>query len=136
MKASRQDLLAAGWAEEKVENMTRQQRRGTLHVKRNSRTKTGTPAHFKAWQAEGKIKSILQRMSLGALADSLGDSDHKAASAFAILAVNSRFKNVWNLCQATQSDVLAVKGIGPVSAEHIETYLKGRNVPLNWTVSA
>jgi hypothetical protein len=130
LRATRQDLLAAGWAEEKVEAMNRKERR-RLIVARPSRSKTGSPAHFAAWKAEGRIKSILQKMSTAALADSL---EGPISGAFALLSVGG-FKNVWAVAQSDLTALLAVRGIGPGRLHEIEAYLKSRNVPLNWTAA-
>jgi hypothetical protein len=79
------------------------------------------------------IRSALQGMKLDDLADS--PQTGRVASTLAIIRVNSRIKSVWDLSQASVEQLLSIPQIGPARLAEIETYLKGRNVPLKWTAA-
>lgn len=137
MKASKQDLIATGTvSEEKAETMNRKAARGWTKVTPGNRsgTRTGTTSHFAAWKAEGELKSILQRTKTAAVADSLPSAENGAAAGFALLSVGG-FKNLWDVSQATEQELLAVKGIGIVRLGFVADYLKGKGVDLAWSVT-
>jgi hypothetical protein len=133
-RASRQDLLASGMAEEKVEALSRKELRSYVADHKRVGRRTGTTPHFEAWKAEGQLKSILQKTKTAAIADSLPSAEHNAASGFALLSVGG-FKNVWDVSQASTADLLAVRGIGIVRLGFIEDYLKARGVALAWSAN-
>lgn len=92
---------------------------------------TGTTAHFKAWMADLRAKSVLQRMKLDNLASRIEDG--QTAGAFALLFVGG-VRSVWDLSQLSTDQVLAVRDVGIERAAAAENYLRGRNVPLKWSV--
>jgi hypothetical protein len=138
LKASKQDLVATGTvSEEKAATMNRKAARGWTKVVKGHRsgTRTGTTAHFAAWQAEGKVKSILQKTKTVAIADGLPSAENGAATGFALLSVGG-FKTVWDVSQATEADLLAVKGVGIVRLGFVHDYLTRKGVALAWSVNA
>lgn len=133
MKATRETLAEAKMPQEKIEALSNRKAVRAFRItggRRKPGKRTGTTAHFAAWQAEGRVKSILQRMKTGALADSL---EGRVATGFALLSVGG-FKNVWDVSQATMEQLLAVRGIGITSIGYVEEYLTGAQVALKWSV--
>lgn len=136
------DLVEQGKLSEKDASRftTRQARRRIVLSKPaiRSGSRTGTPAHFAAWKAEGQMKSALQRLRLDRLADALAEKDGRTnsetAQAFAILytAGNGAFKTAWDVKTATLGALLAVPGIGPARVDRIEDYLRIQGVELDW----
>jgi hypothetical protein len=121
-----------GVPDEKIEVMNRAQKRAARS--RGSRTgnRTGTSPHFERWKAEGRIKSALQKLKTGTLADEIVGND-KAASGFALLFL-AGFKTVWDVSQAKRADLLAARGVGIATLGHVEDYLKAKQVDLKWSV--
>jgi hypothetical protein len=127
----------------KIMELPRSQKRARLRIRHNGNTRpfsrvrsgvrTGTTSHFREWMAALGIRSALQGMKLDDLADS--PQTGRVASTLAIIRVNSRIKSVWDLSQASVEQLLSIPQIGPARLAEIETYLKGRNVPLKWTAA-
>lgn len=125
----------------KIEAMPRKEKRARLRIRHGANRRpfarprsglaTGTTAHFRMWMADLNIRSAMERLKLNHLAE---NAESKVAGPFALLYVGG-FKSVWDVARADVSALLAVRGIGPVSLEHVETYLKARNVKLAWTVN-
>lgn len=113
----------------------RRDRRGAGMVTDRPRIRTsaptGTTAHFKAWMADLRAKSVLQRMKLDNLASQIEDGH--TAGAFALLFVGG-VRSVWDLSQLSADQVLAVRDVDIERADAVENYLRGRNVPLKWSV--
>lgn len=127
--------------EKKIMAMARKDRRRHLRIRHGadrrpfarvpSGVRTGTTKHFSMWMADLSIRSAMQRLKLNALAES---AESKVAGPLAMLYVGG-FKSVWDVARADVNALLAVRGIGPVSLDAVETYLKARNVKLAWTVN-
>jgi hypothetical protein len=98
-----------------------------------SRTRTGSTPHFKAWMADLKVKSALQKLSVASLAEH-PDTPPLAANAYALLFVDG-IKNVFDLTQATADRLLRVSGIGPKKLETVKSHLAENNVKTRWTVA-
>lgn len=99
-----------------------------------SRSRTGTPQHFRFWMADLSLRSALQKTKTAALAQALGDADQVGiAMAYAILATDRRYRNVWQVSQASRQDLLAVKGIGPKRLETLHADLLARRVNPKWS---
>lgn len=126
---------------EKINSLPRKAKRASLRIRHGANRQpfarfrsgipTGTTAHFRAWMADLSVRSAMERLKLNALAES---AESKVAGPLAMLYVGG-FKSVWDVARADVNALLAVRGIGPAGLDHVETYLKARNVKLAWTVN-
>lgn len=127
---------------DKIASLNRRNRRTMLrkqHSLRNrpfarvtSGTPTGTTPHFRLWKADLLSHSILQGLKLDKLADDIEDA--KVAGGMALLYLGG-VKNVADLKRRKVEDLLAIDRIGLDRLEAVETYLRERNVALNWTTA-
>lgn len=138
MEKAREVLAAGGMDQHKLESMPRKEVRKRTQIRHGvirkpfarfrSGLRTGTSPHFAMWMADLKIKSVLQGTSLASLADrETGD----VATAYGLLFVGG-YKSVYALTQATERDLLAVKGIGPKRLDLVKANLASHQVAVNW----
>ena len=112
----------------------RRKRRNTEHIPfESTRTRTGRPAHFKAWKQEGVVKAHLSRIKVLDLAKSIED-DEKTAAAFYLIADASPLRTVWALANADIKVIRDVPGIGPATLRRIYEYLTKNQVEVKWVM--
>lgn len=135
--AEQQAEHKAQWSEEKLAVMNRQQRRkvlirhgsGGMYSRFTSGARTGTTPHFARWQAEGRIKSSLQKISLTKLIDAAPDV--KTSAAYAMLR-GTEYCNAWAISTANRRHLLRIDGMGPAKLRLIHEHLTSHGVRLTW----
>jgi hypothetical protein len=124
---------------ERIKSLPRKQKRAKLRIRHGNLTRnhsrvrsglpTGSTLHFARWMAELEFKSALQRIKLDAIAATHAEPQTVAAYA---LAYKAGYRSVWDLKQATKSQMLDITGMGPVRLRTLSADLKSRNVQVNW----
>lgn len=90
-----------------------------------SGTRTGTTPHFALWMNNARAISALLRLKTIDLAEKHPDA--KTASAYACV-FGAGVRNVFQLSQMKEQELLDIKGIGPAAIAHLRRDLKARNV--------
>jgi hypothetical protein len=91
--------------------------------------RTGTTPHFKMWMADLNIRKALEGTTLLSLADR--ETDPVLINSYLLLRAGG-IKNVFQLTQAKQHNLLAIKGIGPKKLEHVKADLAKHQVAVSW----
>jgi uncharacterized protein YjiS (DUF1127 family) len=90
-----------------------------------SGVRTGTTPHFALWMNNARAISALLRLKTIDLAENHPDA--KTASAYACV-FGGGVRNVFELSQMSEDQLLAIKGIGPAAVAHLRRDLKACNV--------
>lgn len=99
---------------------------------RARKPRTGQPAHFKEWMRVVNVTKYLKEFKLFKLAAMLSKKGEAGlAKRFMLLSVH--YKSVWDLSQASRSQLLAHKGFGQAGLDAVYEYLTAKNVDLMWS---
>jgi hypothetical protein len=99
------------------------------HARLRSGIRTGTTPHFAMWMADLAMKSALQRTKTLALAEAAKEPQTGAAYA---MAAKAGYRNVFDLSRASEADLLAIRGMGPVRLRTLKADLATNNVAVMW----